>query len=562
MQIDLRNAEPFPGDLRAEVCIVGAGIAGLVLAHKLAQQGTDVVLLEAGPLTADPEPPSPQPEPCIELVPGSRRGDGRVAMRAYLHPGSSVPSCSAFGGTSLTWGGQLLPMLATEASAALSAAPAPWVISAADLAPYLAAAEKLLAVDDLPYEGPGFFAAVGAKAPKVFAEVPGTVLRVSKFAPFSRRNLAQTLGRDLLAHPRARVVVRARATQLVMRPTGADGRMEIKAVLLERADGPPLRVLAKHFVIAAGTLETVRLLLASFPSEEKGWGYIGRNVHDHLTLTAAVFTGAARDQILAQVRPWILRGPKGPTVHGIKLETSAALCAELGSLPAMAHLTLTEPQHSSLGSLRALLRQKQEHTSGSVPVPRVRQILAAMAGGARLVWAAWRHKRRYVSAQAEVALRLNCAQLTASRSLVTLGDAVDEYGQRKPILDWRVEPEECQTLFRFAAHLRRALGALSSDPGVRWTPALFPPFAQEGSEISETLVRELTDARHLMGGAVMGTDERSSVVDAQLCVHDVANLHIASLAVFPDGSAQLPTLTLMALTLRLADHLRQRLGSR
>jgi choline dehydrogenase-like flavoprotein len=53
----------------------------------------------------------------------------------------------------------------------------------------------------------------------------------------------------------------------------------------------------------------------------------------------------------------------------------------------------------------------------------------------------------------------------------------------------------------------------------------------------------------------MGTDSRTSVVDRDLRVHGLRNLFIASAAVFPDGSPQLPTLPLMALTLRLAHHL-------
>ncbi len=74
-------------------------------------------------------------------------------------------------------------------------------------------------------------------------------------------------------------------------------------------------------------------------------------------------------------------------------------------------------------------------------------------------------------------------------------------------------------------------------------------------DLGDLLLRDLTDARHLMGGARMGTDPRTSVVDPDLRVHGVTNLHVVSLATFPDGSAQLPTLTLMALALRLADRL-------
>ncbi len=70
----------------------------------------------------------------------------------------------------------------------------------------------------------------------------------------------------------------------------------------------------------------------------------------------------------------------------------------------------------------------------------------------------------------------------------------------------------------------------------------------------------LEDARHAMGGACMGDDPRTSVVDREMRVHGVGNLSVASAAVFPDGSAQLPTLTMMALALRLAERLRGAVG--
>jgi choline dehydrogenase-like flavoprotein len=69
----------------------------------------------------------------------------------------------------------------------------------------------------------------------------------------------------------------------------------------------------------------------------------------------------------------------------------------------------------------------------------------------------------------------------------------------------------------------------------------------------------MDDARHAMGGACMGLDPRRSVVDRELRVHGLQNLFVASAAVFPDGSPQLPTLPLMALSMRLAEHLHRQL---
>jgi choline dehydrogenase-like flavoprotein len=57
----------------------------------------------------------------------------------------------------------------------------------------------------------------------------------------------------------------------------------------------------------------------------------------------------------------------------------------------------------------------------------------------------------------------------------------------------------------------------------------------------------------------MHSDPRQGVVDPDSKVHDIDNLYVAGSSVFPTGGSANPTLTLVALTLRLADHLKVRL---
>ena len=123
----------------------------------------------------------------------------------------------------------------------------------------------------------------------------------------------------------------------------------------------------------------------------------------------------------------------------------------------------------------------------------------------------------------------------------------------------RIDPAELATLRALAQHLQTHLNL----DGLDWNPSLFTPdpgvpgqLAGWGGDLTAP-IPNLDDARHAMGGAAMGTDPRTSVVDPNLRVHGLRNLFIASAAVFPDGSPQLPTLPLMSLTLRLAQHLPQ-----
>jgi choline dehydrogenase-like flavoprotein len=514
MEIDLQRVESRSEPFRARVCIVGAGIAGLTLAHKLTQQGIDVALLEAGgrSLNASSE----------ELF-------ASAYLTGQRHNGTAEGRFRVFGGSSLRWGGQLLSFPADVG----------WPVSASELAPFQCEAEKFLAVDGLPYTASDFFQRIQSPAPKVLEQLPKLEASLSKWIPFAQRNLAATLGRSLLENPRAAVYLNAQVTELLLDRTGT----HIEALLARNPAGTAFRFEADHFVIAAGTVETSRLLLASRSLAPAGVGnghdQVGRNFHDHLTLSAATVTGPAREALLSDLRPWL----SGKTLHSIKLTASPALRKELGLNPVLAHIALEEPEDSGVGVLRQLLLAKQTGASRFKLLPR---LPAAAVEALQLLWSAKRHHRRFVSAAARVQIYLNAAQDTPSLSRIALGSQLDPSGMPQPAIDWRITNNELATLRSFAVHLRNRFDSVNLFDGIAWNSDLFTP---------NVPLRGLDDARHAMGGACMGNDPRSSVVDANLAVHGVENLSIASAAVFPDGSPQLPTLPLVALTLRLADRL-------
>lgn len=498
------------GLLRAQFCIVGAGIAGLTLAHELVELGHEVLLLEAG--SADES---------------SNAANSEVIQAGREHPGSLEPAVHAFGGTSLIWGGQLLPLPAE----------AEWPVSAMELAPFSTQAERLLGVDELSYDASRFFNELRKPMPAQLQTLSQLEPWLSKFAPFSRRNLAHTIGGQLRSHSKARVILHARATELLLSPA----RDRIEAVLVSAPSGETHRIEAEHVLVAAGTVETVRLMLASRSIAPEGVGnahdQVGRNFHDHLTVTAATLNAQAREMLLS-LRPWVHRG----TLHSLKLSADSSLRRELGLNAVMAHLTIEEPAESGIGTIRNLLRARQQHHAGESARESILSLPSAMRDGVRLAISAGVKGRRYVSPRAVVKIRLNAAQRAPAASRITLSEELN------PVLDWRVDGQDCATLRRFANHLRTKL----QTAGIDWAATLFEPDA-------ESPIAGLDDARHAMGGACMGADPRGSVVNHELRVHGLQNLFVASAAVFPDGSPQLPTLPLMALALRLAQHLHRRI---
>jgi len=507
MGIDLNQIAARSEPFRSQVCIIGAGIAGLTLAHRLGRKGIDVALLEAGGQTLETR---------SQAIFAQARNIG--APHLGLHEGRY----RTLGGSSITWGAQVLPM-----------ADSSWPIPTESLSPFYSEAQQLLGLNDLPFETVPFAAATHTP---LTPEINGIETRFSKWAPFSHRNFANTLARTLPAS--VTLYLHADVTELLQVDTS------ITAAMVRHNAATTFRFEAPHFVLAAGTIETSRLLLASRNQSEQGIGnahdQVGRNFHDHLSVIAAEPIGQPRTELLQTLTPRIFNG----TLHTPKLEAIPALRNQLQLNAVLAHLTIDEPENSGAAVIRDILHARQRGNLARTLVAHAPRLPDSLITAAHLAWQARVNHRRYISRHAAVTLRLNVDQQLRPDSRITLSSERDDLGMPLVLLDWKISPAEIQTLRRFATHLRSQLTTL--DPiAMEWNQALF----------DDATPLTLEDVFHPMGGARMGTDPRISVVDSNLTVHNIDNLHIASAATFPTGGSPLPTLTLMALTLRLADRL-------
>jgi choline dehydrogenase-like flavoprotein len=147
-------------------------------------------------------------------------------------------------------------------------------------------------------------------------------------------------------------------------------------------------------------------------------------------------------------------------------------------------------------------------------------------------------------------LDFHAEQQPAAESRVELMRDVDALGMPKLRVDWRYTPVDVDTVSRSIALLAREIertgvGAFTYDP----------------ADIEFEMTRYGAYGGHHIGTARMGTDPAHSVVDPDCRVHGVSNLSIASCAVFPTSSQANPTLTVVALALRLAARLRALAGN-
>jgi hypothetical protein len=139
-------------------------------------------------------------------------------------------------------------------------------------------------------------------------------------------------------------------------------------------------------------------------------------------------------------------------------------------------------------------------------------------------------------------LTIECVPNPDSR--VVPVEQTDRFGKRRVGLDWQMTERDLETAARATEILSQELGRLGI--GRTWSHMTRDDFA---------IPKTVGKGKHHNGTVRMSDDARKGIVDADLRVHGVENLHVSSSGVFPTSGSCNPTLTIGALSIRLADHL-------
>ena len=333
--IDLHSL-PTGQEFQSDLLIVGGGIAGLVLADSLRGSDRQVDVLEAGGEALELE--------SQELY--------AAEMAGLPHLGTKEGRFRVYGGSSTRWGGQLLPLAEHDFDNRSHVSHSGWPVDSSELLPYLSQCEQLMGVNSFPYDS-SLIAKLPQPVPKITEA--GLRLRFSKWAPFNCRNVARTLGKRCKKDVSTRIFLHASVTVIDLH---ADGHYA-EGVQVRTLSGARFRFKAREIVVAAGTIETNRLLLASNKVHSQGIGnhrdQLGRYFHDHLSVKAASLQPSCLPEFLQRTAPSFLNA----TRHTIKFETTADWQASQRCLNVMGHLVFEAPQNSGFAWVRQQLQARQ-----------------------------------------------------------------------------------------------------------------------------------------------------------------------------------------------------------
>jgi choline dehydrogenase-like flavoprotein len=519
MIVDARSVPPGT-IIETEVCIVGAGAAGITLAREFIDASFRVVLLESGGMEFDPE--------TQELYEGQSIGQA--------FPDLTTSRLRFFGGTTNHWGGYCLPLDPIDFEPRDGFPYHGWPFPKSHLDPWYRRAQEVCQLGPYDYR-PSSWGIPASKIPLPFSgpDFESKILQENpvRFGPAYRLELGRA--------PRVTVYLHANAFHF----DGGETDAEIKELSVKTLSGGSFTVRARIYVLATGGIENARMLLASGREGGNGLGnehdLVGRFFMVHLVYSGGTIV------------------PSSPYLN-FDFQTKGTYSPGKYRIDPIIGLSPSGMQQLHLPNI--FMQWNYQFS----PVVDAVTALKRLIGGEGPGGSAWKDLSDVISnidGVADFAVRkalfhegmpieavhVECAseQQPNPQSRILLGSERDHLGMREVIVDWRLVAEDKSG----AAATLRLLG---TELGRTGFGRLRSSFADDGN-----WPEDFYGNQHHMGTTRMHRDPSQGVVDENCKVHSVANLYVAGSSVFPTGSANNPTLTIVALALRLADHLKGKL---
>ena len=536
-------------EVDVDLCIVGAGPAGIAIARSFIGTSVSVCVLESGGLDVE---------------------DGSQALYEGTS-GGTLPldpaTCRirAFGGSGNVWGGGCIPLGSSDLDHREWVPHSGWPVTYAELELYYLRALAYCGIKGHAFS-PGSFDTLPARPPPAF---DARILANQNFI-LSPLFFGEAYREELRRAANISVVLHANLLELEADETGTS----VRAARIGSLDGRRGVVRARNYVLACGGIENARLLLMSDSVAPGGLGnerdLVGRFFMDHPSGKLGMLASKDADRIC---RPYNRTGGKGPTPafpelcisdHATKEQRILAArvrpVAVEGPVPAgIAALrefrtALRKPSRDEALEGQMAARAVGEAGGGQVMTPGLGKLALRLGQGIGDVAHAVGRKRagEPVVGTDHIDVVGFFEQAPNRDSRITLGRGTDALGQRKVCVDWRLTPLDWHT-YRVVAQI--AGGELARACRARFQPA---PWLEPGSGI----VPPLRGTSHHLGTTRMSDDPATGVVDRHCKVHGIDNLYVVGSSVFPAAGWAFPTFTIVALSLRLAERLRTCLKQR
>lgn len=499
MFMDARSVESGV-NITTDVCVIGAGAAGITVASELIGSGINVCLLESGGFEFDRD--------VQDLYLGESRGM------------TIVPDAErqrSFGGATNLWGGYCRPLGEEDFEKRDWVPCSGWPFGRAELDPYYERAHKRCRLGPFNYDVDSWTARNRCAAPlrsegvdtKFFQLVPTEPVDYRRFGEVYRDEIGQA--KNVTTYLYANVI----NLQL------SDDQKTISHVDVATLSQTRFAVSARIFVLATGGIENARNLLMSNSVRAAGVGnehdLVGRYFMAHLEVEAAFLMPAST----------------------VPMDLYGGSC----TLAAKSWSGVTVP----LIALTPHLRRAERWLNATAEISPVSDddVPGGLADDLRQLL--FDEGSAQAPSRQSVYLLVNASETSPNPdSRVTLASSRDRFDRNTVSVDWKLNSTDLESLTRTYEILGQQFGS------ARLGRVLL--------DVAGKIERgKYWSQHHHIGATRMHNDPRQGVVDAMCRVHSVTNLYIGGSSVFPTSGSGTPTLSIIALAVRLADHVKEML---
>ena len=509
--------------VQADVCVIGAGAAGITLSTQLARKGISVLLLEGG----------------RESISGDSQSLYQAEQTGIPYHDMTACRLRFLGGSTNHWGGYCRENDPLDYEARPSLGLQGWPVSYKDVRPYVEQAAQILGIEAQNFD-PHKALSDYPDLSSSLLDDRSTKLETKVFLMAKNKRFKTDFGDELASNENIKILLGANVVGLNVE----EGGNSVSSAQVKTTKGNTFIVRARTFVLAAHAVENARLLLVSNAVHKAGignlYGHVGKYFMEHPGLDSGLFFPHANF----------------PTVYSYDT---------MRRIGVNANLSLTREAMLEKGILQYYCRfiplygfedteQALRKAADGFLHPLDQRMLKALTRVTQRPFESMRvlgnRSGVYYPEPIAYALHHRIEQAPNPNSCIELSDDVDALGVRKVVLNWDFNELDYQTF---------AIGQeVVSSELVRLRMGRF----ESPTLTSDVIKRSVRGHYHHIGLTRMGFSERDSVVDAACKVHGINNLYVTGSGTFPTAGYSGPTMMIVAFALRLANHLAEQRGAK
>jgi len=501
--------------IQGDICIIGAGAAGISMAMEWMNTGKRVILLEGGGFEYHAD--------IQDLYKGKNVG------RKYHK--YDTTRLHYFGGTTNHWGGLCSPFDPVDFAKRSWVEHSGWPISREDLDPFYEKAHQWIELGPYNYDPSSW-----EEEDPIYSALPFDSSRVTtKMWRLGPTRFGLKYRESIVASENVSLYTFANVCNIKTN----EAVNSVEEVEIRCLNGKQHRVKARHFVLACGAVQNARLLLASNQQNPNGLGndndLVGRYFMDHPEIAAA-----------------FLVLPKGRPLDLYTLLHNFSTIKAYGELALSAEVQEERQILNSTARIRNAITDIDSFNPGEGNFDMWNSGEESIAWAEGMLGFVFSGQGYFDTTKISIYdMFTRLEQAPNPNSRVFLSEEKDALGVPKIVIDWRLAEIDKRSIRGFYEALGEEAGR-SEIGRVRLMDWL--------EEDDNSWPDHLNTGWHHMGTVRMHDDPKQGVVDAHCKVHGISNLYVAGSAAFPTAGAANPTLTVVALTLRLSDHLKEKMG--